>query len=425
MKRRLAIGFFDRVRHGEISDWLVIAIAVSLPWSTSATAILIVLWLVSILPVLILPVLPSIDGASVRRDAKTLAGIFPLLLWGLAVVGMFWADVDWSERLQGLRGFHKLLLIPLLLAQFRRSDRTKWAILGFFVSALILLVLSWLTPHTGGLWGREKADVGVPVRDYVSQSGIFAICALGLLGQAVEWWRTERVQLALAAIVVAAVFIANIAYVATARTTLVVVAVLLLLFGFRRFGWKGILAVGLLGGVLASLFWVSSPYLRGRVTHIVEDLQDYRAGTVMTPTGFRLELWRKSIEFVAASPLVGHGTGTIATLFRRSASGDSATAAAVSGNPHNQVLAVAIQLGVIGVVALIAMWIVHLALFREGTLFAWFGLIIVVGNIVSSLFHVHLFDFTQGWLYVFGVGITGGAALGRIRPEPPPSSNTT
>jgi O-antigen ligase len=35
----------------------------------------------------------------------------------------------------------------------------------------------------------------------------------------------------------------------------------------------------------------------------------------------------------------------------------------------------------------------------------------VVENIVSSTAHSHLFDFTNGWLYVFGVGVLGGMAL--------------
>jgi hypothetical protein len=34
-----------------------------------------------------------------------------------------------------------------------------------------------------------------------------------------------------------------------------------------------------------------------------------------------------------------------------------------------------------------------------------------VQNVVSSLFNSHLFDFTQGWLYVIGVGIAGGMVL--------------
>ena len=42
---------------------------------------------------------------------------------------------------------------------------------------------------------------------------------------------------------------------------------------------------------------------------------------------------------------------------------------------------------------------------------AWMGLVLVTENIVSSLFNSHLFDFTAGWLYVFGVGVLGGMVL--------------
>src|SRR5262249_36099334 len=160
-------------RRGQAADWLVVAVAVSLPWSTSLTAILIVLWLITVVPVL--------DIESMRREIMTPVGGAPVVLWGLAVVGMLWADVDWSERLGRFRAYLNLLLIPVLLVQFRRSDRVTRVILGFFISALALLVLSWLTTYTGPFWEREQADVGVPVKDYILQSGIFAVCALGLL----------------------------------------------------------------------------------------------------------------------------------------------------------------------------------------------------------------------------------------------------
>jgi O-antigen ligase len=65
----------------------------------------------------------------------------------------------------------------------------------------------------------------------------------------------------------------------------------------------------------------------------------------------------------------------------------------------------------IGVVVLLVLWVAHFALLRGGTLMAWFGLMIVVENVVGSLFNSYLFEFTQGWLYVLGVGIIGGAVL--------------
>src|SRR5262245_3466430 len=101
----------DRARLATIADGLAGAVAVSLPWSTSATGILIVLWLVA--------VVPTLDVASVRRELVTAAGGLPVLLWALGAVGMLWADASWSDRLDGLGSFHKLLVIPLLLAQFR------------------------------------------------------------------------------------------------------------------------------------------------------------------------------------------------------------------------------------------------------------------------------------------------------------------
>jgi O-antigen ligase len=91
----------------------------------------------------------------------------------------------------------------------------------------------------------------------------------------------------------------------------------------------------------------------------------------------------------------------------------------VTANPHNQILAVAIQLGMVGALALIAMWVAHLALFRDASAMAWFGFVVVASNIVSSLFNSHLFDFTQGWLYVLGVGVIGGALRHAQRAHPP------
>jgi O-antigen ligase len=128
-------------------------------------------------------------------------------------------------------------------------------------------------------------------------------------------------------------------------------------------------------------------------------------------------MWKKSLRFVAAAPVFGHGTGSIEHQFRASA-GDSGMSAIISNNPHQQTLTVAIQLGLVGVAVMFAMWVAHLALFRGGGLIAWTGLVVVVQNVVSSLFNSHLFDFNQGWLYVFGVGVLGGTVLGMRSRDP-------
>ena len=61
------------------------------------------------------------------------------------------------------------------------------------------------------------------------------------------------------------------------------------------------------------------------------------------------------------------------------------------------------------------MWIAHLLLFRAEGMAAWIGLVVVIQNVVGSLFNSLLFDFTQGWMYVVGVGIAGGVVLQNAR----------
>lgn len=123
-----------------------------------------------------------------------------------------------------------------------------------------------------------------------------------------------------------------------------------------------------------------------------------------------MEFFKKSVAFVVEAPAIGHGTGSIPKLFRQAASGQGGAAIA-SVNPHNQILAVAIQLGVLGTAVLLAMWLAQLSLFGGPGMVAWLGLIVVTQNMVSSLFNSHIADFGQGWLYVFGVGVLGGMML--------------
>ena len=76
--------------------------------------------------------------------------------------------------------------------------------------------------------------------------------------------------------------------------------------------------------------------------------------------------------------------------------------------PTIQTFAIAIRLGVIGTLALRALWIAHLLLFRSDGITAWLDTVIVVDNVVCSTVHSQLFDFNNGWLYVFVVGVLGG-----------------
>jgi O-antigen ligase len=193
--------------------------------------------------------------------------------------------------------------------------------------------------------------------------------------------------------------------------------VLILLLGWRLFRWRGIFAACIAAIAIGGALWAASPSLRARVHESFYEIQQYRAANEITSIGLHAAFFQESLEIMASAPLLGHGTSTIAEEFRRVTAGGSGADAVAADNPHNQTFAVAIQIGIVGALVLWAMWIAHILLFRGEGLAAWIGPVVVVENIVSSTAHSHLFDFTNGWLYVFGVGVLGGMAL-RERDEP-------
>ena len=390
------------------ADGLAAAVVVSLPWSTTATGILIVLWLLALLP--------TLDVASVKRELRTPAGGLPVALWGLAVLGMLWADVDWAARLDGLKSFYRLLLIPPLIAQFRRSPNVHWLLYGFLASCAALLVASVIHAAAPD-WPANRPTPGVPVKDYISQTTWFTLAVFGMLYFAFDPAQPKPRRLLWA--LIAAAFLADIVFVASSRTTYVVLPLLALLFGFWRLGLRGLAGAALAAMLVIGAAWLSSGYMRDRITNILAEVRIDRFDPQRSSSGDRIEFWQKSIGFIAEAPAAGHGTGSIKPLFARAAQGQTGAASLPSHNPHQQTLAIAIQLGLLGTALLWAMWLTHLWLFRSGDYVAWFGMAVVTQNIIGSLFNTHLFDFSQGWIYVFGVGALGGAVLKR-RSEPSP-----
>ena len=145
-----------RAKLTRVAGDLLVAVAVSLPWSTSLTGILLVLWLLALIP--------TLDWFDVRRELMTPAGGLPFLLFLLGVVGMTWADATVVERWNGLSSFFKLLAVPLLIVQLRESGRGLWIFGGYFSACAMMLVLSTLIDVAPSLWW-QRFDNGVPVKN--------------------------------------------------------------------------------------------------------------------------------------------------------------------------------------------------------------------------------------------------------------------
>ena len=397
--------FTDRAAWIRTADILAVLIAAALPISTSAVEIIGGFFVATLLP--------TIEWKPFTALLKRPAAALPLALVTLALLGLLWSDATWLARAGALKSLSKLLMLPLLLYHFSRSSRGTNVFIAFLASCTFVMLWSFVVAVEPQLaFKRANTSYGVPVKDYIDQSQEFALCLFVVTGVAIRRYRDGERRRAVMLLVLASGFIASMAFLTLARTAFVYMPVMLLVLVLFYFSRRIALALLVIGVVAAGGLYAISPNLQEKVASISSQYEDYRGGDPITSVGLRLEYWRKSLKFVMEAPLVGHGTGSTRGLFERETVNPVLPQAQIVSNPHNQTLNVAVQWGLVGIVLLYALWTAHGLLFWEGTdIAAWVGLLVVVQNVVSSLFNSHLFDFHEGWMYVLGVGVAGGMIL--------------
>ena len=141
--------------------------AASLPWSTTAVSVFMLLWLIVLLP--------TIRWPAFYKALRAPASYLPLAFFALAFAGLFWTVDGWPVGFQGLLPVAKLLAIPLLLYHYERSERGHWVLFAFVAACVLLMGLSWVTYFAD--WKPSPVGIaGVPVRNYIDQSHEFALC---------------------------------------------------------------------------------------------------------------------------------------------------------------------------------------------------------------------------------------------------------
>jgi len=372
-----------------------VATAFSLPLSTSAQAIA-----VSVFVVL------AIATLDVKRFATTMrspAAWLPAALFALILLGVTWSSEPLPTALRWVGPYAKLMLIPIvMMTAFSRKDGLQIAF-AFLTACTILLVLSWASLiWPSGPWGWLKAP-GLPVKDNAVQSGEFALCAFGLAYAGLRLWRENRGR-AMLALSLAALFFANALLVNVSKTGILMGGALLVLLLLETQGWRRgvIIAIPAVLAVVTALSF--SPSAQVRFKQFLEGTEPMHENRENYSTLARLYFWKQSGQLIASAPLLGHGTGSIAALYRGF---DQSKTFGDIPDPHNQFLHTTFQVGLIGGALLIAMWAAHLALFWGSGQLRTMGLAIVVQNILGSLFNSHLSTVTQGMLYCLGVGLVG------------------
>ena len=252
-------------------DVIAILLALSLPWSTSLVGIFAV--------ALVIAMAPFLDIGAFLQSLKRPICIAPLALCLLAIVGTSWSDAPWGQRLYAIGPTAKLLVLPVLLYHFERSERGKWVCVAFLVSCGLMEVMSWIVDfHPALSMKKGVASPGIFVKDYIDQSQEFALCAVALAYPIITLVREKKFWLAALLAMLSLSFIVNMAFVIVSRTALVTMPVMVAVFGLLHLRWRTNLMIACAMVVMAFAAWAASPHLEWTVKTFSRDYELYKQG---------------------------------------------------------------------------------------------------------------------------------------------------
>lgn len=153
----------------------------------------------------------------------------------------------------------------------------------------------------------------------------------------------------------------------------------------------------LISGVIIALCtfaFLSTDIVRQRIAQASSDITQYEAGQQDTSVGVRFQLWRASWQMFLTHPIAGVGRENFSSNLAHLPSHQLLSEAAVSQpHAHNEALYNLATLGVIGLLALLAMYFVPLLYFlrdlrsrdKEIRVSAGIGVMLCVGFIIFGL----------------------------------------
>src|ERR1700677_3731946 len=194
-----------------------VATAAMLPVSTSGQAIA--------LSVFVVLALLTVKPEEWLATIVTPAAAIPVGLFVLSVIGMLWSPTPFAPG-GGVGHYAKLLLVPVAMACAFTPRQGLQIGYGFLAGCLVILALSFLSFFVHLPSPFSHAMEGVPVKDNAVQSGCFALCAFALALAGVNAWVGGNRQRAVAMLILALVFLADIFMIYISKTGILMTAAL-------------------------------------------------------------------------------------------------------------------------------------------------------------------------------------------------------
>jgi O-antigen ligase len=347
-----------------------------------------------------------VAGAGYRGKLAFVAGnpalLPPVVLFGLLTLGTLYGAAAPGEARHFLFKYVDLLFIPVLAVFFRDPAARRTGLYAFAAAIIATLLLSFAIYGSlarSPLLLHDEA-YAVPFKHSLTHAilmgfGAFLFVQFAVFARS-TWARWAWLLLGVLAV-------ANMTFVVPGRTGYVVLGALILYTGFALWRWRGLIRMAVLFVLVLVVAYHASDRFHDRIARALNEYSAQRADLPVgadSAVGLRVEFYRNSLALVRDHPFVGVGTGSFRSAYEKQVKGSAMTA---TSNPHNEYLLVAVQLGILGVLAVLCMFWVQwrnaprLASPLEATLAR--GLVLTIG--IGCMFNSLLIDHTEGLLYAW------------------------
>ena len=338
--------------------------------------------------------------------ATPVAVLIALLAFALS---LFWTIGPEAEALGSLAKYGKLLMILLMLIVIRNRHEARYALGAFVVAQSFLLLSSWMlfaklpVPWATSRMAATEYSVFSSYLDQGIITAVFAAVCWHLRALAPsQFGRQLAIFMTFAAL-------ANVFFVLGGRSghlvaiTLVSMAIIWELP--KRYRGVAIL----IPFVVALTLFFSSDRVKDRLTQVQTEVRSY--STLIEPdtsSGIRLNLWRRALQTIEQHPFAGTGIGSWSTQFNRLQREQNPAHVNINsnGNPHQEYLMWGMQLGIPGILLLLALLISFykdtLAMKKEEARAAQSA---VLALAVACLFNSSIYDAQIGDFFCILLGL--------------------
>ncbi len=314
-----------------------------------------------------------------------------LLLFILFLLGIAYSSSDIGYSLEILKKYREVIYIPILLSLFsgtgKAIDRCERS---FIAGCIFLLIISYLMFFS--IIPLEK--YGNSLIHHITHSYFMAILAFFSLHKAMF----NRKYLVFWLFIFLAAT-GNIFYVAPGRTGMLVFLVLMILFFVQRLKFSYMVLCIIAFAIAVTGIFFTSENFSSRSKDAFQDIIEYEYGSATTSQGMRLDWWITGLKLIQEKPVLGHGTGSYKKEHARKIKG---TRIKKTDNPHNEYLFISIQLGLVGLILYLSIFVAQFFYSMKDTIperYLHQGVIIAM--LTGCLMNSFLFDSHQGHFWAF------------------------